>query len=240
MFTQLSSYKGERIVVELANGKQLAGTVIEVDPKYLRMETAEGLCVILILAIHVVWEKTGAFPDEEIAFQSMAVQDKKMQADLEQMCTLRHARPCTMAFSQPCTQAYGQPCYQMFGQQPGQPCYQMFGMPCPQAFMPQYEDQDPCFRRFGAPCYHSYAQSEPYGCYGRFGHIGRPCYALFGGGGYPFPTPYPYPPYPYPPYPIHPIHPIRHIPMTTRRGERTSKPAKKQRNSAIKARPVLY
>jgi hypothetical protein len=178
MFAQLSSYKGDRIVVELANGKQLAGAVIEVDQSYLRLETAEGICVVLISAIQVIWEKTGDSSAEEIAYQSMAVQDKKIQPDPEQMCTLMHARPCTMAFSQPCTQAYAQPCYQMFGQQP---CYQMFGHPCPQAFAPQpYED----------PCYH------------RFGHFGRPCYGLF--GGFPFPHPYPYPPYPYPPYPYPP------------------------------------
>ncbi len=211
MFAQLSSYQGNRIVVELANGKQLAGTVIEVDKNYLRLETAEGICVVLISAIQVVWEKTDASPVEEIAYQSLAVQDKKIQPDLEQMCTLMHARPCTMAFSQPCTQTYSQPCPQMFGQQPcyqmygQQPCYQQFGHPCPQAFMSQ-QYEDPCFRRFAYPCYHSYAQTEPYGCYGRFGHFGRPCYGSFGGG-FPFPSPYPYPPYPYPPYPYPPYPP---------------------------------
>jgi hypothetical protein len=189
MFKLLSEYKGKRIVVELANGKRLSGTVIEVDRQNMRLETDQGTCAILISAIEVVWEKTSPSP----AYQSMADQDKKIQPELEQLCTHMHARPCTMAFSQPCTQAYAQPCSQMYGQQPctqAYACYQQFGYPCaqsyaqtcPQAFTPQpYED----------PCYH------------RFGHFGRPCSTLFGGV-FPGPSPYPYPPYPYPPYPYPP------------------------------------
>jgi hypothetical protein len=206
MFAQLLSTKGDRIIIELGNGKQLAGTVIEADQKYLRLQTAEGICVVLIAAILVVWEKTDASPAAEIAFQSLGVKDQKSQADLEQMCTLMHARPCTQAYSQPCPQMYGQqpsqPCYQMYGQQPSQPCYQMYGgqQPCPQAYAQN------CPQAF-------MPQSEPYGCYGRFGHFGRPCYGPFGGGGFggggfPFPSPYqPYPPYPYPPYPYQPYPP---------------------------------
>jgi hypothetical protein len=212
MFAQLLSTKGDRIIIELASGKQLAGTVIEADQKYLRLQTAEGICVVIVSAILVVWEKTGASPAAEIAYQSLGVKDQKSPVDLEQMCTLMHARPCTTSFSQPCTQAYAQPCYQMFGgRQPSQPCYQMFGGQQP---------SQPCYQMFGGqqPCPQAYAQncpqafmpqSEPYGCYGRFGHFGRPCYGPFGGGGFggggfPFPSPYPYPPYPYPPYPPYP------------------------------------
>ena len=194
MFSQLSSFKGEQIIVELASGKQLAGTVKEVDMKYLRLETAEGICAVSMPAIQIIWEKA---PAETLAYGAMAADAQKTEADLQQLCTLMHSRPCTAAFSQPCMQ--------MYGQQPSQPCYQMFGggqQPCMQMY-----GQQPCPQGFAQNCPQAFLpQSEPYGCYGRFGHYGRPWGPWGGGWGggfpYPYPYPYPYPPYPYPyPYP---------------------------------------
>jgi len=106
MLDLLSNCKGQRIVVELSNGKQLAGTVIEVEPQVLRLETGRGACIILISAIQAIWEKGPAIAE------SVAVQDQM------------RARPCAAPYG--CFEQYnGQPCPQQYGH-----CPQRFAAPC--------------------------------------------------------------------------------------------------------------
>ena len=54
MLEQLEKNKGKRIVVKLANRKQLAGTVASVNQQCVRIETDEGICFIDISAIQVL------------------------------------------------------------------------------------------------------------------------------------------------------------------------------------------
>jgi len=122
MFDLLSSYQGNHIVVELVNGRQLAGTVIEVGRQDMRMETGDGTCIVLISAIQVIWEKAPAIA------KSMAVQDR--QARLE------YGQGCNQIYTMPCAEPYG--CFEQYN---GQPCPQQFGH-CPQRFAA------PCFNAF--------------------------------------------------------------------------------------------
>jgi hypothetical protein len=118
MVDLLSSYKGNRIVVELSNGKQLAGTVIEVGLQDMRLETGKGACIILISAIQALWEKAPAIAE------SMAVQDHKAHPEFEQARTQMQAMPCAQPYG--CYEQYnGQPCPQQYGH-----CPQRFAAPC--------------------------------------------------------------------------------------------------------------
>lgn len=129
MFERLKNCEGNKIVVELVNGKQISGTVVAVNQQDIRLETDEGVCVILISAIQIVWENLKRSLAEEnmkdIAFQARTAEENKINPD--------PYKPCYQAYSRPCYQAYAQP--------------------CPQPFMPTpYED--PCFERFGfGPCF---------------------------------------------------------------------------------------
>jgi hypothetical protein len=117
MFDFLSSYKGNRIIVELTNGKQLIGTVIEVGPQGMRMETGRGTCIILISAIQAIWEKAPALAE------SMAVQDRQIHPRVEDART-QMIRPCAAPYG--CFEQYnGQPCPQQYGH-----CPQRFAAPC--------------------------------------------------------------------------------------------------------------
>jgi hypothetical protein len=114
----LSSYKGKRIVVELVNGKQLAGIVIEVGPQDMRMETSEGICSILISAIQVIWETAPAIAG------SVAADDRKTYPDSGYDHTQMYARPCASPYG--CYEQHnGQPCPQQYGH-----CPQRFAAPC--------------------------------------------------------------------------------------------------------------
>ncbi len=210
MYEHLKSNIGKKIVVELVNGKQAAGTLESVNQHDIRLKTDEGVCIILVSAIQVFWEN-------EIEFQQRAIQETDNSYDLLQHCHVGYTRPCPQPFHQPCPQLYMQPCYHPFTQscmgpyaQPclgpyTRPCIQAYTQPCPQQFMPTpYED--PCFGRFGYYGHHR--------CFGRFFGIGFPCLQLFA---YPYP-PYPYPQYPYPQYP-YPQYPYPQYPYPYPYGE---------------------
>ena len=72
MFKLLSSYKSKRIVVELANGKQLAGTVIEVRPAgYAPGNRSGNLC-------HSYFSNRGSLgKDEPFACMTSSMADQK-------------------------------------------------------------------------------------------------------------------------------------------------------------------
>jgi len=129
MFDLLSRYKGNQIVVELASGKQLAGTVIDVGPQDMRMETGAGTCVILISAIQAIWEKAPG---------------------LDQGCNQIYTMPCAEPYG--CFEQYnGQPCPQQFGH-----CPQRFAAPCFNFFYESEPHGTPCYYNYGyigRPCH---------------------------------------------------------------------------------------
>lgn len=172
MFEQLKSSEGNKIAVELVNGKQIAGTVVAVNQQDIRLETDEGICVILISAIQVIWENPNrSLIEEDMKFIAHELETASGDNPTES------GMPCFQAYAKPCMFAYAQPCYQPYGQ----PCMQTYAQPCCQPYTPSPCPQ-PCFERYGYFEHHCF---ERY-----FGH--HPSY--------PYP-PYPYPPYPYPPYP---------------------------------------
>ncbi len=142
MFEQLKNYKGNKIIVELANGRQIAGIVAAVNQQDIRLETDEGNCVVLVSAIQVVWENM--------------TRTLQLRAAGEDSASLGTHLPCFMAYTAPCTQAFGGPCGQPFCQ----PCTTSYTEPCPQPPCP-----DPCFERFGYSEHHClerfYGQHHP-------------------------------------------------------------------------------
>ncbi|MGD0152707.1 MAG: hypothetical protein ABSC17_02935 [Thermacetogeniaceae bacterium] len=185
MFEQLEKYNGNKIAVELVNGKQITGTVVAVDQQIIRLETDGGICAILISAIQVIWENRSLTEENTkyIAYKLGTAAEKKPTNPIQ---------PCYQAYAQPCTQMYAQPCYQPFSfVPPADPCFERFGHPCFERFgQPCFERfGQPCFERFGQPCFERFGQPcfERFGhpCFERFGHpcferFGQPCFERFG------------------------------------------------------------
>ena len=185
MFEQLQNYKGNSIIVELANGKQLAGTVVAVDQQNLRLETAEGACVVRVSSILVLWEKR-SLTEENMKFiaHKLGSASGNKPADTGQPCSQAYTQPCVQAYAQPCYYGFGphaqfmDPCFERFGhprfERFGQPCFERFGHPCFGQFV------HPCFERFGHPCFERFGHP----CFERFGHpcferFGHPCFGKF-------------------------------------------------------------
>ncbi len=187
MLEQLEKNKGNRIVVELVNRKQIAGTVASVNQQGVRLETDEGICFIDISAIQIIWENMNRSLTVEnmkdIAYQLLAAEEGKASPDALQSCVMGYSQPCYQPFHQSCTAAYAQSCRHHFSRY----CYQAYAQPCGQAYA--------CAQSYGQTCPQPFMPT-PYEdpCYGRFGYFGHQRF------GFPFPFPYPYP-YPYPPYP---------------------------------------
>lgn len=56
MLEQLKASKGKKIVLELVNGRIIAGAVLEVDEHLVRMETQEGVGIIPVSAVQIIWD----------------------------------------------------------------------------------------------------------------------------------------------------------------------------------------
>lgn len=184
MFEQLQNYQGNKIVVELVNWRQVAGTVVEVNEQNLRLETDEGTCVIPISAVQVLWENlTHSLTEEDmkfIAHKLGSASDNAPNApvDSQPTCHQLFSQPCYAPFAdpppRPCFERFGGgPCFQRFG---GGPCFERFGRPCFERF-----GGGPCFERFGRPCFFPFGRP----CFERFGRpcferFGRPCFERFG------------------------------------------------------------
>lgn len=56
MLDQLLASQGKQIVIELANGRKISGTVLSANQQYLRLESDEGIGNIPVQAVYIVWE----------------------------------------------------------------------------------------------------------------------------------------------------------------------------------------
>jgi hypothetical protein len=188
MIEQLEKNKGNKIVVELASRKQIAGTVTSVDQQGVRLETDEGICFIDISAIQIIWEtinRSLAVENmKDIAYQLQAAEEAKTSSDALQSCVMGYSQPCYQPFHQSCTASYAQSCRMHFSGG----CYQAYAQPCGEVYAQPCTGAYACAQSYGRPCRRPFTPT-PYedSCYGQYG----------------FPYPYPpYPPYPYPyPYP---------------------------------------
>ncbi len=204
MVEQLEKNKGNRIVIELVDRKQIAGIVASVNQQNVCLETDEGKCFIAISAIQIIWENMSRSLTEEnmrdIAYQLRAAEDGKASSDALQPCVMAYSQPCYQPFHQSCTAAYAQSCQQHFSHY----CYQAYAQPCAQAYVQPCSGAYACAQSYGQTCPQPFMPT-PYEdpCFGRFGYAGHHCFGRFGFP-FPYPYPYPYPPYPYPPYPYPP------------------------------------
>jgi len=173
MFDQLQNYKGNRIVVELMNGRQIAGTIAAVNQQDLRLETDEGVCTILISTIQILWENLNSALAEEnpkYTAQQLRTAAGEDVPEGKPLCFQQFFHPCSFPF-QSCRGQFSAPCYEMFQH----PCYEHFKRPCYERF--DYPCCDPCYYRFDDPCYVPFYDQPPYPCYERFQ---RPCFYPFG------------------------------------------------------------
>jgi len=53
---QLQNYTGKKIVIELINGRKISGVVLSSDQLFIRLESDEGVGIIPITAVNIVWE----------------------------------------------------------------------------------------------------------------------------------------------------------------------------------------
>lgn len=56
LLEQLKASQGKKIVLELVNGRIIAGTVLAVDETLLRLETEEGVGIIPVSAVQIIWD----------------------------------------------------------------------------------------------------------------------------------------------------------------------------------------
>ncbi|TEB05727.1 hypothetical protein Psch_02768 [Pelotomaculum schinkii] len=56
MLEQLKASQGKKIVLELVNGRIIGGTIVAVDETLLRMETEEGVGIIPVSAVQIIWD----------------------------------------------------------------------------------------------------------------------------------------------------------------------------------------
>ncbi len=199
MFDQLQNYKGNAIVVELMNGRRIAGTVAAVNQQELRLDTDEGVCIILISTIQILWENLNSTLTERIPKYTTQQLRTAAGEDIPegqplcfqqffhpcsspfQPCRGQFAAPCLEMFQHPCYERFAAPCFEMFHHpcrgQFAAPCLEMFQHPCYERF--ENPCCDPCYYRFNDPCYAPFYDKPIYPCYERFQ---RPCFYPFGFG----------------------------------------------------------
>jgi hypothetical protein len=56
LLEQLKANTGKTVVIELANGRKISGTVLSADQQYVRLESDEGIGAIPVQAVYIVWE----------------------------------------------------------------------------------------------------------------------------------------------------------------------------------------
>ncbi|MDD2553566.1 MAG: hypothetical protein PHP51_03210 [Desulfotomaculaceae bacterium] len=56
MIEQLKVNIGKTVVIELVNGRKISGTVMSAEQRYVRLQSDEGIGVIPVEAVYIVWE----------------------------------------------------------------------------------------------------------------------------------------------------------------------------------------
>jgi len=56
LFDQLQSYKGKKVILELVNGRIISGTVLALDREFIRFNTDDGLGILPVNAVQIIWE----------------------------------------------------------------------------------------------------------------------------------------------------------------------------------------
>lgn len=195
---QLKANQGKKVVLELVNGRIIPGTVIAVDQQFVRFGTDEGVGMIPVNAVQIIWEPAKRSITEENMEDVAEKLRDSVKAEIactgfDFTCTQRYiCRPpdiCTGAFS--CPFSYvpfqgGSQCPVAFAC----PGTQFFGIQCfPPAFASQAVESDvqaeiACTGFPGFSCLHSYICRPPDTCTFSFACPGRyvPSFPSGGGG----------------------------------------------------------
>lgn len=156
MLDQLQVNQGKTMVVELVNGRKISGTLIAVNPQYVRMDTEEGVGTIPLKSIQVCWENVARSVNEEnmeyLAKQLRSTEESRINCTAVPGFTCVNQYicippdNCVYTFACPGRYSPGAPqggC----GFQFYQPCgFPFFFVPCGVRFT------QPCYFRFIPPC----------------------------------------------------------------------------------------
>lgn len=56
MLEQLKASQGKKVVLELVNGRMIAGSILSVDEHIVRMETEEGIGSLPVSSVQIIWD----------------------------------------------------------------------------------------------------------------------------------------------------------------------------------------
>ena len=141
MYEQLKNYKGNKIVVELLSGRQLDGTVLEVDQQTVRLKTDEAACVIPLSAIQVFWESKKHDLIEESSYQAKTFEGRAAGGGTHGRAGGHYGGGYPAGGYPAGGPGYGYPGVR----RPGLPCSDQFAHNCYQTF-----NLNPCFQLFAA------------------------------------------------------------------------------------------
>lgn len=154
MLDQLSANQGQKIVIELANGRKISGIMLSANQQYLRLQTDEGIGNIPMQAVCVVWEA----PAQTLTREHMDEIAEKMRDSVKEHIA--------------CTSFPGFTCSRSYICRPPDTCTYSFA--CPGSYVPSLPSGGggcPLFAcgpfQFGQPCTFAF-QCRPF-------TFGQPC-----------------------------------------------------------------
>lgn len=177
MLEQLKANQGKKIILELTNGRMFPGRVTALDQDFIRFETSDGVGIIPISNVQIIWEPVMCSLTEE----NMEVLTRKLRDKIkaEIACTGFPAFTCSQRYicrpPDTCTFSFACPGNYV----PGSPS----GGGCPLFFCGSFQFGQPCRPfifgcgpfQFGQPC-----GPFTFGC-GPF-QFGQPCGPFTFGG----------------------------------------------------------
>ncbi|OPX90069.1 MAG: hypothetical protein A4E53_01284 [Pelotomaculum sp. PtaB.Bin104] len=112
MLEQLKAYKSKKIVLELTNGRTIPGMVFHVDQEFVRLATDDGVGIIPLNNIQIIWEPINlSLSEENMNVLAQKLRDKikteiactGAQFNCSQQYICRPPDTCTGAFACPGT-----------------------------------------------------------------------------------------------------------------------------------------
>jgi len=77
LLEQLKASQGKKIILELVNGRILAGNLLSVDEQVLRIETEKGIATVPVSAVQIIWDAMKrSLSDEDMRQLAEQLQDK--------------------------------------------------------------------------------------------------------------------------------------------------------------------
>ncbi|MDD3653889.1 MAG: hypothetical protein PHO01_06865 [Desulfotomaculaceae bacterium] len=167
MFEQLKAMQGKNIILELNNGRMLPGMVIDLDEDSIRFDTSDGVGIIPVSNVQIIWEPAQhSLTEEDMEVLTQKLRDKiKAESGLQQQGDIKTEIACISFPAFTCSQRYI--C------RPPDTC--TFSFACPGNYVPGFPSAGggcPIFLcgpfQFGQPCRPFIVSCGPF-------QFGQPC-----------------------------------------------------------------